>query len=59
MLSAFRIQWAAIRILSLAGGAEALDDVGDAPDYLDEKLRWMGEVKRGMTTEDLFKTWEY
>ncbi|KAK0649779.1 hypothetical protein B0T16DRAFT_492336 [Cercophora newfieldiana] len=59
MLSAFQIQWAAIRILSLAGGAEALNDVGDAPDYLDEKLRWMGEVKRGMTTEDLFKTWEY
>jgi len=58
MLSTFRIQWAAIKILSLAGGAESLDDVGDSPDYLDENLNWMGDVKRGMTASDLFKTWE-
>ncbi|KAK5652361.1 hypothetical protein OQA88_10553 [Cercophora sp. LCS_1] len=58
MLSAFRIQWAAIKILLLAGGAEPLDDVGDSPDYLDENLNWMGDVKRGMAASDLFKTWE-
>ncbi|KAK3366619.1 hypothetical protein B0T24DRAFT_708842 [Lasiosphaeria ovina] len=38
MLSDFRIQWAAIKISSLAVGAESLDDVGDSADYLDKNL---------------------
>jgi hypothetical protein len=36
MLAALQIQWAAIKILAMAGGAESLDDVGDHPDYLDQ-----------------------
>ncbi|KAK3306111.1 uncharacterized protein B0T15DRAFT_218547 [Chaetomium strumarium] len=58
MLAAFRIQWATVKILSLAGGAESLDDVGDSPDYLDENLNWMGDVKRGMTIPALMKEWD-
>ncbi|KAK3323824.1 hypothetical protein B0T19DRAFT_463706 [Cercophora scortea] len=58
MLAAFRIKWAAINILSMAGGAESLDDVGDYPEYLDENLNWMGDVKRGTTVLDLMKEWD-
>jgi len=58
MLTAFRIQWASIRIFSLAGGAESLDDVGDHPDYLDENFEWMGYAKAGCTISDLMKQWD-
>ncbi|KAK0753546.1 hypothetical protein B0T18DRAFT_397130 [Schizothecium vesticola] len=56
MLAAFRIQWAAIKILAMAGGAESLDDVGDHPDYLDENLNWLGDS--GLTIPELFKEWD-
>ena len=56
MLAAFRIQWAAINILAMAGGAESLDDVGDHPDYLDENLNWLGDS--GLTIPELFKEWD-
>jgi hypothetical protein len=42
MVTAFELQWASIKIYSIAGGAEALKDVGDHPDYLDEDLEWIG-----------------
>jgi hypothetical protein len=42
MLTAFKLQWASIKIYSISGGAEALKDVGDHPDYLDENLEWIG-----------------
>lgn len=54
MLAAFQIQWAAINILAMAGGAAALDDVGDHPDYLDEDLHWLGDLKMS----ELMKEWE-
>jgi len=56
MLAALQIQWAAIKILAMAGGAESLDDVGDHPDYLDENLNWLGH--RGVTIPELIKEWE-
>ena len=56
MLAAFRIQWAVIKILAMAGGAESLDDVGDHPDYLDENLNWLGDS--GLTIPELFKEWD-
>lgn len=55
MLAAFRIQWAAIKNLAMAGGAESLDDVGDHPDYLDKNLKWLGY--RGLTIPELIKEW--
>ncbi|KAK3360467.1 hypothetical protein B0T25DRAFT_578394 [Lasiosphaeria hispida] len=42
MLTAFKLQWACIKIFSIASGAEALKDVGGHPDYLDENLEWIG-----------------
>ncbi|KAK0652832.1 hypothetical protein B0T16DRAFT_455178 [Cercophora newfieldiana] len=56
MLAALRIQWAVIKILSIAGGVESLEDVGDHPDYLDENLDWLGH--RGTTLRELFKKWD-
>lgn len=41
MIQALKLQWAAIKILSIAGGAEALEDVGDQSEYLDENLDWI------------------
>ena len=59
MLAAFQIQWAAIKILSLAGGVEALDDVGDHPKYPDESCRdWIGYVEEGTTIGQLMKAWD-
>lgn len=42
MLTAFKLRWAVSKIYSIAGGVEALKDVGDHPEYLDENLEWIG-----------------
>ncbi|KAK4443777.1 hypothetical protein QBC34DRAFT_385981 [Podospora aff. communis PSN243] len=38
MFTALKLQFAFVKIFGLAGGEEALKDVGDWPDYLDEDL---------------------
>ncbi|KAH6838655.1 hypothetical protein B0I37DRAFT_409188 [Chaetomium sp. MPI-CAGE-AT-0009] len=42
MVMAFNLQWALIKILAMAGGAEALDDTPDHPEFLDESWRFPG-----------------
>jgi hypothetical protein len=42
MITAFNLQWALIKILAIAGGAEALDDTPDHPEFLDEDWRFPG-----------------
>ncbi|KAH6635463.1 hypothetical protein B0J18DRAFT_418863 [Chaetomium sp. MPI-SDFR-AT-0129] len=56
MLAALQIQWAAIKIVAMAGGVESLDDVGDHPEYLDQNLNWLGH--RGITIPELIKEWD-
>ena len=55
MKLAFDIQWALIKIAAMAGGAEALELVGDEPEYLDEYGRFP-ESTGGwqMTMEELY-----
>jgi hypothetical protein len=56
MLTAFKLQWACIKIFSIAGGAEVFKDVGDHPDYLDENLEWIGCPHPPV--QELFQAWE-
>lgn len=42
MFLAFKLQWHIIKVFSLAGGAEALDDVDDDPKYLNADLVFPG-----------------
>lgn len=49
MMMAFDLQWALIKLLAISGGAEALDDVPDDPEFLDESWRFPGLV--AMTRE--------
>ncbi|KAK5656460.1 hypothetical protein OQA88_4843 [Cercophora sp. LCS_1] len=56
MLTAFKLQWACIKIFSIAGGAEALKDVGDDPDYLDENLEWIGNPRPSI--RELLQEWD-
>lgn len=42
MLTAFKLQWAAIKIYAIAREVESLKNVGDHPEYLDEELEWLG-----------------
>ena len=52
MFLAFTIQWYAIRVFSLAGGAESLEDVDDDPEYLDANLLW---PETALSMEDLLE----
>ena len=42
MIMALNLQWALIKILAMAGGAEALDDIPNHPEFLDEGWRFPG-----------------
>ena len=42
MKLAFEMQWGLCNIIAMAGGAEVLDDVGDDPDFLNERGRLPG-----------------
>ncbi len=42
MIEAFRIQWALTKMLAMAGGAEAVQDFPDHPEFLDEDWRLPG-----------------
>ncbi|KAK5651008.1 hypothetical protein OQA88_2686 [Cercophora sp. LCS_1] len=42
MILAFNVQWALVKLLAMAGGAEALDDVPYDPDFLDEDWEFPG-----------------
>ncbi|RYP30334.1 hypothetical protein DL767_006308 [Monosporascus sp. MG133] len=42
MMLAFEMQWGLCNIIAMAGGAEALDDIGDDPDFLNERGRLPG-----------------
>jgi hypothetical protein len=42
MMMAFNLQWALIKILAMAGGAEALEDTPDHPEFLDEHWSFPG-----------------
>ncbi|KAK5656284.1 hypothetical protein OQA88_4664 [Cercophora sp. LCS_1] len=44
MILAFDVQWALVKLLAMAGGAEALDDVPYHPDFLDENWEFPGEA---------------
>lgn len=50
MIAAFELQWALIKIAAIAGGAEALDLVGDEPDFLDENGRFYSLLARFRAT---------
>lgn len=55
MKLAFDIQWAIIKIAAMAGGAEALELVGDEPEYLDEYGRFPEFTKQfQLGMEDLY-----
>ncbi|KAK3936890.1 hypothetical protein QBC46DRAFT_20748 [Diplogelasinospora grovesii] len=55
MMLAFEIQWALVRIAAMTGGAEALELVGDEPDYLDESGQFLGLMAEFRANWDLFK----
>ncbi|KAK3689594.1 hypothetical protein B0T22DRAFT_174372 [Podospora appendiculata] len=40
MIMAFNLQWALIQLLAIGGGAEALEDAPDYPEFLDEFWRF-------------------
>ncbi|RYO84169.1 hypothetical protein DL766_006758 [Monosporascus sp. MC13-8B] len=42
MKLAFEMQWGLCNIIAMAGGAEVLDDVGDDPDFVNERGRLPG-----------------
>jgi hypothetical protein len=42
MIDAFRVQWAIIKLLAMAGGAEAVEDYPDHPEFLDEDWQLPG-----------------
>lgn len=42
MIEAFRVQWALVKMLAMVGGAEAVEDVPDHPEFLDEDWRLPG-----------------
>jgi len=42
MIEAFRVQWALIKMLAIAGGAEAVKDYPDDPEFLDQDWRLPG-----------------
>ncbi|KAK4448726.1 hypothetical protein QBC34DRAFT_464486 [Podospora aff. communis PSN243] len=56
MLAALHVQWAVTKVFALAKGAEALDDVGDHPEYLDKNLDWIGY--RYTTVRETVRGWD-
>ncbi|KAH8904492.1 hypothetical protein BR93DRAFT_149768 [Coniochaeta sp. PMI_546] len=59
MIVAFELQWALIKIAAIAGGAEALDLVGDEPDFLDEDGRFYSVAARFRATyEECILDWQ-
>lgn len=46
MMIAFDVQWALIKLLAMGGGAEAIDNVPDHPEFLDEFWQFPGDTAR-------------
>lgn len=46
MIIAFDLQWALIKLLAMGGGAEAIDEVPDHPEFLDDFWRFQGDTAR-------------